>query len=104
MVLLAVPHTDTQPPQGPHSHSHTPPPHPEAKPFTGGKTLSRNRLFALSYAAPSRTAYIVVIEVCVMRLLYLGTSGYRALTTHIERLTRKGSPFTNASLTGPPER
>ena len=29
--------------------------------------------------------------VCVMRLLYLGTSGYRPLTTHIERLTRKGS-------------
>ena len=28
---------------------------------------------------------------CVMRLLYLGTSGYRPLTTHIERLTRKGS-------------
>jgi hypothetical protein len=29
--------------------------------------------------------------VCVMRLLYLGTSGYRPLTTHIERLTEKGS-------------
>jgi hypothetical protein len=28
---------------------------------------------------------------CAMRLLYLGTSGYRPLTTHIERLTRKGS-------------
>ena len=39
---------------------------------------------------------------CVMRLLYLGTSGYRPLTTHSHR-TPKKKEFTNASLTEPPE-
>ena len=44
------------------------------------------------YRTPtSRFRLLYIICVCVMRLLYPGTSGYRPLTTHIERLTRKGS-------------
>ena len=47
-------------------------------------------------AAATRTAAVTAeVDLFVMRLLYLGTSGYRPLTTHIERPQRSPPNITN---------